>query len=87
MKRIDIMRRAVRNLQQAKGRTFLTSLAIAVGAFTLTLSLAAGQGAREYADNLLKNNIDPQALFIVKDKAITSAGAGDGIRELSLIHI
>jgi putative ABC transport system permease protein len=81
MKRIDIMRRAGRNLQQAKGRTFLTSLAIAVGAFTLTLSLAAGQGAREYADNLLKNNIDPQALFIVKDKAITSAGAGDGIRE------
>ena len=66
MKRIDIMRRAGRNLKQAKGRTFLTSLAIAVGSFTLTLSLAAGEGARQYAENLLKNNIDPQALFIVE---------------------
>ena len=83
MKRIDILRRAGRNLRQAKGRTFLTALAISVGAFTLTLSLAAGQGAREYADNLLKNNIDPQALFIVKDKSITSTSAGSGLREYS----
>lgn len=83
MKRLDIMRRAARNLRQAKGRTFLTSLAIAVGAFTLTLSLAAGEGARQYADNLLKNNIDPRALFIVKDKDITSAGPSTSIREYS----
>ena len=57
MRRIDIARRAGRNLRQAKGRTFLTSLAIAVGAFTLTLSLAAGEGARQYAENLLKNKL------------------------------
>ncbi len=30
MKRIDIIRRAGRNLRQAKGRTILTSLAISV---------------------------------------------------------
>lgn len=83
MKRTDIMRRAARNLKQAKGRTFLTSLAIAVGAFTLTLSLAAGEGARQYADNLLKNNIDPQALFIVKDESITSTGPSSSIQEYS----
>lgn len=83
MKRVDIMRRAARNLKQAKGRTFLTSLAIAVGAFTLTLSLAAGEGARQYADNLLKNNIDPQALFIVKDSSITSTGPSSSIQEYS----
>jgi putative ABC transport system permease protein len=83
MKTIDIMRRAGRNLRQAKGRTFLTSLAIAVGAFTLTLSLAAGEGARQYADNLLKNNIDPQALFIVKDSKITSTSASSNIQEYS----
>lgn len=83
MKRIDIMRRAGRNLKQAKGRTFLTSLAIAVGAFTLTLSLAAGEGARQYAENLLKTNIDPQALFIVKDKSITSTGPSSSIQEYS----
>jgi len=83
MKRIDILQRAGRNLRQAKGRTFLTALAISVGAFTLTLSLAAGQGARQYADNLLKNNIDPQALFIVKDKSITSTDTGSGLKEYS----
>ncbi|MFZ1258540.1 MAG: ABC transporter permease [Candidatus Saccharimonas sp.] len=84
MKRIDIMKRAGRNLRQAKGRTFLTSLAIAVGAFTLTLSLAAGEGARQYADNLLKNNIDPQALFILRDKSLTDGSGGQsGMREYS----
>lgn len=83
MKRIDIMRRAGRNLKQAKGRTFLTSLAIAVGSFTLTLSLAAGEGARQYAENLLKNNIDPQALFIVKDSSITTTGPSSNLQEYS----
>lgn len=84
MKMIDIMRRAGKNLSQAKARTFLTSLAIAVGSFTLTLSLAAGEGARQYADNLLKNNIDPQSLFITKDESITSGGGGSaGLREYS----
>lgn len=83
MKRVDIMRRAARNLKQAKGRTFLTSLAIAVGAFTLTLSLAAGEGARQYADNLLKSNIDPHALFIVKDSSITTTGPSSSIQEYS----
>lgn len=76
MKRADIIKRAARNLSQAKARTFLTSLAIAVGAFTLTLSLAAGEGARRYADDLLKNNIDPQALFITKDDSLTSGSGG-----------
>lgn len=76
MKTLDILKRAGRNLRQAKGRTVLTSLAIAVGAFTLTLSLAAGEGARQYADKLLKDNIDPQALFITKDDSVTSGRGG-----------
>ena len=50
MKTIDIMRRAGNSLRQAKARTLLTSLAIGVGAFTVTLSLAAGTGTREYTD-------------------------------------
>lgn len=77
MRRRDILRRAARNLSQAKVRTFLTSLAIAVGAFTLTLSLAAGEGARRYANDLLKNNVDPQALFITKDDSLTSGRGGN----------
>jgi putative ABC transport system permease protein len=69
----DTIRRAGRNLKQSKTRTILTSLAIAVGAFTIMASLAAGQGAREYADTLISSNVDPDALLIVKDKSIVGA--------------
>lgn len=75
MKTIDIIHRAARSLRNAKARTVLTSLAIAVGAFTITVSLAAGEGARQYANNLINSNVNPQALFIVKDKTITEGGA------------
>lgn len=75
MKTIDITRRAARSLRNAKARTILTSLAIAVGAFTITVSLAAGEGAREYADKLIGSNINPQALFIVKDKTVFDGSA------------
>lgn len=70
MKTTDIARRAARSLRNAKARTILTSLAIAVGAFTITISLAAGEGARQYANNLINSNVNPQALFIVKDDAL-----------------
>ena len=76
MKRIDIMRRAGRNLRQAKGRTFLTSLAIAVGAFTVTASLAAGEGARQYADKIIKSNVDPQSVYVTKDSMRDMADSG-----------
>lgn len=74
MKRRDIIRRAGRSLRQAKTRTLLTSFAIAVGAFTLTISLAAGEGSRQYADKLIGSNINPRALFIVKDKNVFGGG-------------
>ncbi len=74
MKTADITRRAARGLRNAKARTILTSLAIAVGAFTITISLAAGEGARQYADKLIGSNINPRALFIVKDKSIFEGG-------------
>ncbi|MBL8159837.1 ABC transporter permease [Candidatus Saccharibacteria bacterium] len=70
MKTLDIARRAGRALGQAKIRTFLTALAIAVGAFTLTLSLAAGEGARQYAERLISSNTDPAELFVAIDRKI-----------------
>ncbi|MDB5162249.1 MAG: rane protein of unknown function [Candidatus Saccharibacteria bacterium] len=74
MKTFDIVRRAARSLKNAKARTILTSLAIGVGAFTLTIALAAGQGAREYTDTLLTSNIDPQILAIAKEKSFFEGG-------------
>src|SRR5690606_34496786 len=82
MKRRDILRRAGRSLRQAKVRTLLTSLAIAVGAFTLTIAIAAGEGSRQYADKLISSNIDPQTIIIAKDKSLFGEGASQtGLRE------
>lgn len=65
MKTIDTIRRAGRSLSQAKTRTLLTSVAIAVGAFTITASLAAGAGGRQYATDLVKANADTEALRVM----------------------
>lgn len=85
MRRIDIARRAGRSLRQAKARTLLTSLAIAVGAFTLTLSLAAGEGSRQYADKLINSNINAQAVFVFKDGTLAGEGGftSGGLKEYS----
>ncbi len=74
MKLFDLIRRAARSLKHAKARTILTSLAIAVGAFTLTIALAAGEGARQYTATLLTTNIDPQVLAIAKDDSLFQGG-------------
>ena len=77
MKTTDIIRRAGRSLRQAKTRTLLTSLAIGFGAFTITLSLAGGQGGRDYADAIVKSNTD------VKEVVVTKQTEDEGIREYS----
>lgn len=86
MKIADSIRRAGRSLKNAKGRTILTSLAIAVGAFTLTAALAAGTGARQYADKLVKSNVDPQSIFVAKDPFLFGGGGGPngGLKEYSI---
>lgn len=84
MRFIDSVRRAGRSLRHAKVRTILTSLAIAVGAFTLTLSLAVGEGARRYANQLITNNIDPQSIMVAKDAAMFGGTInGGGLQEYS----
>lgn len=66
MRTADIIRRAGRSLRQAKTRTLLTSLAIGVGAFTITLSLAGGQGGRDYADAIVRSNTDVREVVVAK---------------------
>lgn len=69
MRRIDIVKRSGRNLRRAKMRTFLTSIAISVGAFTITLALAAGTGAGEYTSNLISSNGDSRMLTVMPKAA------------------
>lgn len=75
MKMIDTIRRAARSLGNAKVRTALTALAIGVGAFTLTVTLAAGNGIRDYTDRLVANNFDPAELIVGKDPEVENTGA------------
>lgn len=75
MKSIDIIRRSGRSIGQAKLRTLLTAAALAVGGFTLTLTLAAATGARGYTERLVRSNIDPASLIVVKDKKLLSGSA------------
>lgn len=84
MRRLDIAVRAGKSLSQAKARTLLTSLAIAVGAFTLTLALAAGEGARQYSEKVISSNVDPQSVSVAKDPDLFfTSGAPSGLAEYS----
>ncbi len=74
MKVIDIIKRSGRSLRSAKTRTILTSLAIAVGGFTLTMTLAAGNGIRAYTDRLVSSNFDPTELIVGRDSEISNTG-------------
>ncbi len=70
----DTVRRSGRSLKNAKLRTILTSLAIAVGGFTLTITLAAGNGIRAYTDRLVASNFDPAELIVGRDKEVANTG-------------
>ncbi len=69
----DTVRRSMRSLLGAKTRTLLTALAMAVGAFALSLTLAASNGATNYADSVVKNNFDPSELIVSASKDLFSA--------------
>lgn len=81
MRTLDIVARASRNLRRAKMRTFLTSVAIAVGGFAITASLMAGEGARQYVSRVVSGNIDPKGLVITKNDENFTTGSGRKLHE------
>ena len=66
MRRVDIIKRAGRNLCQSKGRTILTALAISVGAFTIGLALMAGEGGRLYTNSMVDAAGDKKVIMVNK---------------------
>lgn len=78
MKTRDIARRAGRNLRQAKVRTLLTALAISVGAFTITLAIAAGMGAQSYTQTLISTNGDEKRIMVLPKSSSQEARAQSG---------
>ena len=74
MRLLDIALRAGRSLRQAKTRTALTVLAIAVGGFAIAVSLAVGEGARQYTSTVIASNLNPQSITVARDKAFFGGG-------------
>lgn len=70
MKINDVIIRSGRSIKHSKARTILTSLAIGVGAFTIVLSLAVGNGGREYASNIISANTSVDALYNMRVKQV-----------------
>jgi len=77
----DLIRRSGRSIKSAKGRTILTALAIAVGTFALTLTLAASNGATKYVNKIISENFDPAELIVTNDEAIFGQGDNSKPRE------
>lgn len=82
MRRIDIIKRAGRNLRQSKGRTILTALAISVGAFTIGLAMMAGEGGRLYTNNIVDSAGDKKVITVYK-KAVSSSVEEEALPEYS----
>jgi putative ABC transport system permease protein len=78
MKARYLIRKSGRTIRHNRTRTLLTSLAVAVSAFVLTLALAAGEGTRQYSERLIRTNINPRAMFIAKDKFAAQSGNNQG---------
>lgn len=81
MKIFDTVKRAARSLSSAKARTILTSLAIGVGAFALTLTLSASNGAQNFVNQIISDNFDPAELVVTKDDAVFGSANTDKPRE------
>ncbi|MCA1806646.1 MAG: ABC transporter permease, partial [Actinobacteria bacterium] len=77
----DILRRSGRTLRSAKVRTLLTSLAIAVGTFSLTLTLAASNGAQKFVDQIITDNFDPAELIVSQDDQVFGQSDNNTPRE------
>ncbi len=66
MKVRDTVARSFGSLRRAKSRTILTASGIAVGAFSMTMALAMGQGGGEYAQKIITANTDANSLWVMK---------------------
>lgn len=78
MKTWDLIKTANRNLFRNKLRTFLTVVAIFVGAFTLTMTNGVGDGMRDYVESQVKNIEGDRAIIVRKKVDRPAGGPGAG---------
>lgn len=64
MRALDVSRTALGNTMRSKLRTFLTVIAIVIGAFTLTLTSGLGAGINNYVDDMVAGFGDEDELYV-----------------------
>ena len=72
MKLIDIFKTASGNIWQSKLRTFLTIIAVFIGAFTLTLTTGIGAGISQYIDSQV-SGIGAKNIMVVSAKVASTS--------------
>lgn len=81
----DIFLRAGRNLRESKARTILTALAIAVGATTITIAIAAGNGGRAYTNEMVQTSGDAYSLNVYAKPEVIEQEASTGLPEYGVV--
>jgi len=66
MRTTDLVGTALANTMRSKLRTFLTVIAIVIGAFTLTLTTGLGAGINKYVDNMVEGFGAPDEMTVTK---------------------
>lgn len=76
MKLIDIFKTASSNIWQSKLRTFLTVIAIFIGAFTLTLTSGVGAGISQYIDAQVSSIGAKNVMIVIANQTATASTSG-----------
>lgn len=76
MKFTDLLQTASSNMLRAKARTFLTIIAVFIGAMTITLTNGIGTGIKSYLDEQIGNLGSPNVLFVTLTNKRTSPSDG-----------
>jgi putative ABC transport system permease protein len=74
MRALDVSRTALGNTMRSKLRTFLTVIAIVIGAFTLTLTSGLGAGVNNYVDDMVAGFGDEGELYVQAAAAESEQG-------------
>lgn len=65
MKTWDVIKTALGNTMRSKLRTFLTVIAIVIGAFTLTLTSGLGAGINQYVSKIVEGVGDEDQIYVM----------------------
>ncbi|MDR8018797.1 ABC transporter permease [Nesterenkonia aerolata] len=78
MKSFDVTKTALSNTLRSKLRTFLTVIAIVIGAFALTLTFGMGAGINKYVDRVVEGFGQEDEIYVVGSaEAAQEQGADD----------